>query len=98
MGCLVVLVALVVPRAVMLIAFLTTDWFQSAFESRAWPFLGFVFMPYTTFAYMAAMLNNNHALTGVWLALFIAAIVVDAAHWFGGDAFRRRSLRSRESS
>ncbi|WAC07385.1 MAG: hypothetical protein OS130_14340 [Thermodesulfobacteriota bacterium] len=41
-------------------------------------------MPYTTLAYLAAMLNSNHTLSGGWLALFMVAIVVDAGHWGGG--------------
>ena len=94
MGCLSVIIALAVPRFVMFIAFLATDWFQRAFENRVWPILGFVFMPYTTLAYMAAMLNNNHAVTGVWLALSIAAAVVDIAHLGGGGhTYSRRSRR-----
>ncbi len=90
MGCLAVLIALALPRVVMFIAFLTTEWFQRAFENRAWPILGFVFMPYTTLIYMAAMLNNNHAVTGGWLALLIVAIIVDVAHWGGGGHTCRR--------
>ena len=78
----------------MLGALLYTDWFQRAFNNRVWPFLGFVFMPYTTLACMAAMLNNYHAVTGVWLALFIASVVVDVAHWGGsGHTYRRNARR-----
>ena len=36
-----------------------------------WPLLGFFFMPYTTLAYMAAMLNNARHVDGLWLALVI---------------------------
>lgn len=93
MGCLTVIIALAVPRFVMSIAFLATDWFGRAFENRVWPILGFAFMPYSTLAYMAAMLNNNHAVTGVWLALFIAALVVDVAHWGGGGHTYSRKTR-----
>ena len=94
MGCLLVFIALAVPRVLMFIAFLMTDWFGRAFETRLWPIAGFVFMPYTTLTYIAAMLNNNHALTGGWLALFIAAIVVDVTHWGGGGhTYRRKSRR-----
>jgi len=79
----------------MVIAFLMTDWFKRAFETRLWPLVGFVFMPYTTLAYVAAMLNNNHTLTGGWLALFIAACVVDIVHWGGGGhTYRRKSRRA----
>ena len=91
MGCIYLVLALAVPRVLMVLAFLLTDWFGRAFVTRLWPFLGFVFMPYTTLAYMAAMLNNNHTLSGGWLAIFIVAIVVDAGHWGGGGLkYRRR--------
>ena len=91
MGCIFAVVALAVPRVVMFFAFLLTDWFGLSFETRLWPFLGFVFMPYSTLAYLAAMLNNNHTLSGGWLALFIVAIVVDVGHhWGGGVKYRRR--------
>lgn len=93
MGCIYIIIALAVPRVLMFIAFLMTDWFGRAFETRLWPVVGFVFMPYSTLAYMASMLNNHHALTGGWLALFVAAIVVDASHWGGGHAYRRKSRR-----
>ncbi len=90
MGCLVALIALLVPRVLMAFLFLLTDAFARAFETRVWPILGFVFMPYTTLAYLGAMLFNNHALAGGWLALFIAAVIVDAGHWGGGGYSCRR--------
>jgi hypothetical protein len=90
MGCILVLIALGVPRVVMFFILLLTHWFGQAFATWYWPVLGFCFMPYTTLAYMAAMLNNNHQLAGGWLALFIVAVVVDAGHWGGGGAYYRR--------
>lgn len=36
------------PRLVLFILWLVTDYISSAFESSLWPFLGFVFMPWTT--------------------------------------------------
>ena len=90
MGCIFAVVALAVPRVVMFFAFLLTDWFGRSFETQWWPILGFVFMPYSTLAYLAAMLNNNHTLSGGWLAIFIVAIVVDAGHWGGGGLTYRR--------
>ena len=93
MGCILVIIALAVPRVVMFGAFLATDWFTRVFATRLWPLLGFLFMPYTTLAYMAAMLNNNRALTGGWLAILIAAVIVDVAHWGGGGHTYRRVWR-----
>ena len=91
MGCIIAVIALAVPRVLMVFAFLLTDWFGRAFQTSVWPILGFVFMPYTTLAYLAAMLNNNHTLSGGWLVLLVVAIVVDAGHWGGsGATYRRR--------
>jgi len=90
MGCIFAVVALAVPRVLMVFVFLLTDWFGRAFQTSVWPILGFVFMPYTTLAYLAAMLKNNHTLSGGWLVLLVVAIVVDAGHWGGGGATYRR--------
>lgn len=94
MGCILLLIALAIPRVILLLAFLFTDGYARAFETHAWPLLGFFFMPYGTLAYGAAMLNNNHALTGGWLIVFIAAIVLDVAHWGGGNTYRKKSKGS----
>ena len=90
MGCILAVLALAVPRVLMFLAFLLTDWFGRAFETRVWPLMGFVFMPYTTLAYLAAMLNNNHTLSGGWLALLIVGVVFDVGHWGGGAHTYRR--------
>jgi cytochrome b561 len=65
------------PRVVMFFILLLTNWFQQAYQTILWPLLGFFFMPYTTLAYMAAMVNNNHQLSNGWLVLVIIAIVLD---------------------
>lgn len=83
MGCVIAVIALLAPRVLMVFIWLLTNWFGRAYETVVWPVLGFIFMPYATLAYMAAMLNNNRALTGWWLVLFIVAVVVDVLHWGG---------------
>ena len=55
MGCLLPFVAIFAPRLVMFFIFLLTNWFASAYQTVIWPLLGFLFMPYTTLAYMAAI-------------------------------------------
>jgi hypothetical protein len=77
MGCLLPIVAIFVPRLVMFFIFLLTNWFASAYQTVIWPLLGFIFMPYTTLAYMAAILNNNHELSGGWIVLVIVAVFFD---------------------
>lgn len=90
MGCLLVVIGLAVPRLLMFFIWLLTDWLGRGFETRVWPILGFIFLPYTTLAYLAAMLNNNHALSGFWLVLFVLAILVDIGNWGGSRAASRR--------
>jgi hypothetical protein len=91
MPCLLIIVALLLPRMAMFLIWLFSDWFSRAYETAIWPLLGFFFMPYTTLAYMAAMLNNNHQINGGWLVLLIVAVVVDLGH--NGGAARRGSGR-----
>ena len=91
MRCLFALIALLTPRVLMCFVWLLTDWFGRAYQTVLWPVLGFLFMSYTTLAYMAAMLHNNHSVSGGWLVLLVVAIVVDLGHWgAGGRTTRRR--------
>ena len=89
MGCLLPIIAIFVPRLVMFFIFLLTNWFALAYHTVIWPLLGFCFMPYTTLAYMAAMLNNNHELSNGWLVLVIIAVFFD----LGGQGRSARSGR-----
>jgi hypothetical protein len=77
MGCLLPCLAVLMPRVLMFFIWLLTDWFGRAYETILWPLVGFLFMPYTTLAYMGAMLNNNHHLDGGWLVLVIIAVFFD---------------------
>lgn len=88
MGCLLVLIALLVPRVVLFFMWLLTDWFVLAYETILWPLLGFFLMPYATLAYLMAMLHNGYRLSGGWLIIFVLAVLVDLGHW--GGASRRR--------
>ncbi len=89
MPCLLLIFAVFFPRFVMILIAIFSTWFRSAFDTFLWPFLGFLFMPYTTLAYMAAMLNNNHNVNGGWLALVIVAAMIDLGGQ-GGSASRGR--------
>jgi hypothetical protein len=92
MPCVVAIVALMVPRVVMFFVWLLTNWFDRAFQTMVWPLLGFFFMPYTTLAYMAAILNAGQV-SGLWLVLVIVAAIVDVGHWGGGSrTWRRRQV------
>lgn len=87
MGCLLIIFSIFTPRIVLAIIFLFTQWFSLAYQSLIWPLLGFIFMPYTTLAYMLAMINNNHVISGGWLVVVIIAVIID----LGGQGSIARS-------
>ena len=90
MGCLIVLVAVFAPRVTLFFIFLLTDWIGRAYETVLWPLLCFLFMPYTSLAYMAAMLGNDHQLSGGWIVLVVVAVVADLTTHGGSATSRRR--------
>jgi hypothetical protein len=90
MACLIVLVAWFAPRVTLFFIFLLTNWFGQAYETVIWPLLGFIFMPFTTLAYMAAMLNNENQLSGWWIVLIVVAVVADLTMHGGSASSRRR--------
>lgn len=92
MSCLLVAGAMFLPRLTLFFIWLLTDWLGRAFDTALWPFLGFLFMPYTTLAYMAAMLRNDHNVNGWWLVLVVIAVLIDLSGQ-GETARRRRSRR-----
>jgi hypothetical protein len=93
MPCLIAIFAVLFPRLVMIVIAITTNWFKAAFDSPIWPLLGFLLMPYTTLAYMAAMLNNHHNVNGGWLVLVVIAVLVD----LGGQGGSARTTRRRRA-
>jgi hypothetical protein len=92
-GCVLIFLALLVPRVTMVAIWLLTTWFQAVFDTLLWPVLGFLFMPYTTLAYMAAVLNNGAgAISPGWLVLIIIAVLADLGHMGGGYRFHRHRV------
>ena len=83
------IVAVFFPRLVIILIAIFTNWFSAAFSNLLWPVIGFLFMPCTTLAYMAAMLNNHHTVSGGWLALIIVAALFDLGGQ--GHTARRRT-------
>lgn len=77
MGCLFVLASFIAPRLVLFFVWLLSDWLSRSYETIIWPLLGFFFLPYTTLAYMAAMLKNDGNVSGAWIGLIIVAVVLD---------------------
>jgi hypothetical protein len=67
---------LIGPRVILFGMFLGSDLLGKAYETNLWPFLGFLFLPWTTLAYTFAM-NDRGGLEGPYLILFIGALILD---------------------
>jgi hypothetical protein len=88
MPCIIVLIAVFTPRLAIFLIWVFTHWLGEAYQTSIWPFLGFLFMPYTTLGYMAGMLNNNGTINGGWLFLVIICALTDVGAWGGSRKFR----------
>ena len=72
LGCLMVLG----PRLALFVLFLFSDYLSRAYELNLWPFLGFLFLPWTTLTYAIAQ-NEGGGLTGFYLLLWVIALLAD---------------------
>lgn len=75
MPCLLVLLALAVPRAVIVGLWFLSDWFSGVFGSLLWPVLGFLFLPTTLLWYSVV----QHWFGGEWGLWPIVGLVVALA-------------------
>lgn len=89
--CLIVLLLLIGPRVALVAVWLLTNWY-SAFDSGLVAFLGWVFLPYTSLAWMYTFFNNGGRVEGGYLVLLILAVLVDIGVFSGGP----KSMRRRE--
>lgn len=72
MPCLLAIVALAIPRVVIVLLWFFTTWFDGIFETMLWPVLGFIFLPTTLLWYSAV----ENWFGGVWTLIPIIGIVV----------------------
>lgn len=77
MPCLLALVALAVPRLVIVLLWLFTGWFQGIFATLLWPVLGFVFLP-TTLLWFTAVQHWFGGHWGLWPVVgIVIALMID---------------------
>lgn len=88
MPCIVLLMLLMGPRVVIFLTWLFSGYFNRAYETNFWPFMGFLFMPYTMLCYAISM-NTLGGMNGLGLAVFVLGILLDFGV-IGGGASRRR--------
>src|SRR3954465_14757975 len=94
MPCLIVIVALTLPRLTLLVVWLFTNFLQRAYQTALWPILGFFFMPLTTLAYAWAI-NAAGSVRGIYFVVVLLAALIDLSTLGGGGGQARRRGRRR---
>jgi hypothetical protein len=82
-GCLIVLFVLLLPRTIMVVLWLFSDYLSTAFGTWVWPLIGFFVLPTTTLGYAVAQ-NRYGGVKGVGLVLVILGLLVDLGALGGG--------------
>ena len=92
MCCLFTALVLLGPRAVIVIWWLFEPlrW-NAAFDTFIVPFLGFLFLPWTTLTFVAVSPGGLEGLDVVWVGL---AVVIDVAQWLGGAWGTRAQIQT----
>jgi hypothetical protein len=93
MPCLLALGGLAVPRFVILVLAIFTNYLGRAFDSFLWPLLGFFFLPTTTLAWAWAT-NTRGEVAGVHALIVVLALLVDLGFVGGGRSWFVRRRRA----
>lgn len=72
MPCLIVALALFIPRVAIVALWLFTGWFNGLFETLLWPVLGFIFLP-TSLIWFTAV---QHWYGGEWSVVPVIGMVI----------------------
>jgi hypothetical protein len=83
---------LTLPRVVIVLLVIFSDYIGRAFDSFLWPLLGLFFLPTTTLAWAWAQ-NTRGEVAGVHLVIVVLALLLDLGVIGGGRSwfFRRRN-------
>lgn len=86
MPCFFAILALFLPRTVVVILFLFSTWFQGVFATMLWPVLGVLFTP-TLLLWYSVVVN---VLGGTWgvleIAVGVIAVLIDLSPAAGGTS------------
>lgn len=93
MPCLLGCLALSMPRLVLILVWLFSNYLQTVYATWIWPVLGFIFLPLTTLAYAFAMHFGNFAWTPIGVAAVVTAVLVDLGLLKTGHSSRGRRAR-----
>jgi hypothetical protein len=87
-GCFLLLIAFLSPRLALFFTLLFTDLLGDAFDSWVVPVLGFLFLPWTTLAYVW-MWDSGHSVDGLEWFLVVFAFLVDLGAAGRGARYRQ---------
>ena len=93
-GCILALVALITPRFVLIVLWLTTDYLSRAYDGWLLPFLGFFFLPLTTLA-GAWSIHTYGGIEGFGLIAVILAALIDLGVIGGSESARQAEAQHR---
>ena len=86
--CMVLILALLGPRAAMLIWWLASpNRWELAFDSFIVPFVGFLLFPWTTLMWVVVAPTGVHSFDYLWLGL---ALAIDLGSYAGSSGARSR--------
>jgi hypothetical protein len=88
MCCVLALLAFVGPRVVLFLLFLFTNYLQRAFDAFLLPFIGFLFLPWTTIGWAIAQ-NEFGGANGIGLLVIVLGFLADVGVLGGGARGRR---------
>lgn len=92
LGCL----SLLMPRVVIILVAIFSDYLGTAYQTLLWPILGFLFMPLTTLAYAWAWHYGSGNINGLGLVAVILAVLIDLGI-IGGNAGNGRKRFTRKA-
>jgi hypothetical protein len=88
--CLGALLLVIGPRVFLVMVWLFSHWYD-AFDSRLVAIAGWLFLPYTSLAWMFTFFHNGGNVAGGYLILMILAVLVDIGVIGGGQrSWQRR--------
>jgi len=82
--CLVALFLLIGPRFVLFLSWLLSWGWYAAFDSRLIAFVCWIFLPWTSLAWMYTFFHNEGQISGSYLLLVMAAVIVDVFSYASG--------------
>jgi hypothetical protein len=91
MPCLLAMLALAMPRVVILLLWFLTGWFRGVFDTLLWPVLGFLFLPTTLLWYVAVQRWFDGQWTLWPIVGVVVALLIDLSPARGRRSDRRRA-------